>query len=210
VNSWDQHYQSGSSRDWAALLGADFLERLERAGAAEILDLGCGGGQDTLRMARFARRVTGVDFSAQAISMARALSAEAGIPVTFLELDIGGGLPFLDGSFDAVVSNLALHYFDRPTTERVFADVARVLKPGGLLLFHVNAREEGEARPEEREITPGLRVAPNGQLRRYFSRPDLEELLAGWEVLELEPVKAIDPNSGMILKHAWRAVARKA
>jgi SAM-dependent methyltransferase len=210
VNSWDQHYQSGSARDWAALLGARFLERLEDAGAGEILDLGCGSGQDALRMARFAGGVTGVDYSAEAISRARAFFAEAGIPATFLELDIAGGLLFPDESFDAVVSNLALHYFDRPTTERVLADVARVLKPGGLLLFHVNAREEGEARPEEREITPGLRVAPNGQLRRYFSRPDLEELLAGWEVLELEPAKAIDPNSGMILKHAWRAVARKA
>jgi len=168
VSSWDTHYRSGGEIDWAALLGTSFLERLESEGAQDVLDLGCGAGQDALRMAQFVPHVTGVDSSEEAIRRARERFEAAGVEGLFLQHDLAMGLPFPGERFDAVVSNLAFHYFDRPTTARVFAEVARVLRAGGLLLFHVNSSEEGLRRLEEQTIStlescrdgPGLVAAP--------------------------------------------------
>jgi SAM-dependent methyltransferase len=57
----------------------------------------------------------------------------------FLVVDMTHRLPFPDGGFDAVMSNVAMHEFPDGVTRAVFAEVGRLVRPGGLFLFHVNA-----------------------------------------------------------------------
>jgi arsenite methyltransferase len=108
------------------------LAALQRGEA--VIDLGSGSGMDTLiAAARVAPtgRVVGVDFTLEQLTKARRLAAEAGIEhVQFREGRIEN-LPADDESFDCVISNGVINL--SPDKQRVFAESARVLRPGGRL-----------------------------------------------------------------------------
>jgi arsenite methyltransferase len=99
-----------------------------------VLDLGSGSGMDAFFAALQvgpAGSVTGVDMTRAQLDKAEALRAEAGLGwVTFTEGHIED-LPFQDASFDAVISNGVINLCPDKTT--VFAEAARVLRPGGRL-----------------------------------------------------------------------------
>lgn len=92
-----------------------------------VLDLGCGTGRHALRLAHEGASVTGVDFSEGMLAEAqRKPGAER---IDFRVHDLHQPLPFSDEQFDLVVSGLVLEHLNSP--EKFFAEVFRVLKPGG-------------------------------------------------------------------------------
>ena len=100
-----------------------------------VLDLGSGGGIDALLAARQVGpqgRVIGVDMTPEMLERARANAARAGAAnVEFREGRLEA-LPVEDGSMCAVTSNCVINLV--PDKARVFAEVARVLRPGGRLV----------------------------------------------------------------------------
>jgi SAM-dependent methyltransferase len=124
---------------------------------------------------------------------------------------MAAGLPFPEASFDAVMSNVALHMFTDAVTRAVFADVRRVLREGGLFLFHVNAdddrplREPG--RPVLRELEPDYVLEEAGQAVRFFSRTYLDDVLTGWRVVMLDHVEVAHGRTNVPLKRVWRVAA---
>jgi arsenite methyltransferase len=104
-----------------------------RAGES-VLDLGSGSGTDVFCAAvqvGVAGEVAGVDFTAAQLSKAGALRDRDGFgQVRFVEARIDD-LPFPDASFDAVISNGVINL--SVVKHRVFAEAARVLRPGGRL-----------------------------------------------------------------------------
>jgi SAM-dependent methyltransferase len=103
-------------------LAGGVLEWLEAQTGERILDLGCGDGQLTARVALSGANVVGLDASPQMAAAARS----RGIAV-----DEGSAesLPYVDGSFDAVFSNAALHWVR--DQDAMLAEVRRVLTVGG-------------------------------------------------------------------------------
>jgi SAM-dependent methyltransferase len=104
-----------------------------------VLDLACGPANQLCQIARLNPecRFTGVDLSLEMIEKAKELVASQGIRnVDFVEGSIADLKRFEDGSFDAVMSTMALHHLpDFPTLKQTFAEAARVLHPtGGLYL----------------------------------------------------------------------------
>ncbi len=100
--------------------------------AVRVLDVGCGGGLVSERLAAAGYQVTGVDLSAGSIEVARGHAAARGIPVEYV---VGSAfdLPRQDASVDlAVVSDVLEHLHDVPAAT---AELARVLRPGGLVVF---------------------------------------------------------------------------
>jgi SAM-dependent methyltransferase len=95
-----------------------------------VLDLGAGPGGGTAMLAETGATVAGVDFSHTMVAAAR--RRHPGL--TFHEGD-AEVLPFGDGDFDAVVSNLVVHHLARPAA--VLREVSRVLAPGGRFAFIV-------------------------------------------------------------------------
>lgn len=94
-----------------------------------VLDVACGPGTLSLKLAPLVREVVGVDLTDELLSIARRKAAEAGLSnVTFSPGDVDG-LPFPDASFDLVVCGSALHHF--PDPGKVFGEMARVCRPGG-------------------------------------------------------------------------------
>ena len=97
-----------------------------------VIDLGSGSGMDVFFAAiqvGDAGKVIGVDFTAEQLAKARELADESGFSqVEFREGRIEA-LPAADGSVDCAISNGVINL--SPQKDRVFAEVARVLRPGG-------------------------------------------------------------------------------
>ncbi len=207
---WDQFFrqrrQSGHDLDWGGLWTGPFLLPLREAGARTILELGCGTGNDAARLADAGYSVTATDLSVEAIEQAR---ARFGSVVRFVLADMTQRLPFPDRSFDAVMSNVALHMFPDELTRAVFAQVGRLVRPGGLFLFHVNALEDRPLRARwqpARELEPDYVAEEGGQTVHFFSEAYLRELLTGWRELQLDSVQVRRRETGPV-KHVWRGIA---
>ena len=97
-----------------------------------VLDLGCGAGTDSLVAAQMVGaegHVTGIDMTAEMLAKARAAAAELGVTnAEFVEGEVER-LPFPDESFDIVISNGVIDLV--PDKDAVFAELHRVLRPGG-------------------------------------------------------------------------------
>ena len=99
-----------------------------------VLDLGSGAGTDSLVAAQMVGpegRVTGIDMTPQMLAKARRAATELGVGnVEFVEGE-AESLPFADASFDVVISNGVIDLI--PDKDAVFAELNRVLAPGGRL-----------------------------------------------------------------------------
>jgi len=102
------------------------------AAGERVLDLGAGAGTDSLVAAQMVvpdGHVTGIDMTSAMLAKARAAAAEMGVTnVEFVEGE-AESLPFADASFDVVISNGVIDLI--PDKDAVFAELYRVLAPGG-------------------------------------------------------------------------------
>jgi ubiquinone/menaquinone biosynthesis C-methylase UbiE len=123
---------------WSALAGALLLDHvpLDRT---RVLDVGCGPGFPLLELAERlgpGARATGIDPWAAAVRRAHAKREQWDVP----NADLVGGdaakMPFRDGAFDLVVSNLGVNNFDDART--VVSECRRVLEPGGAFVLCSN------------------------------------------------------------------------
>ena len=210
---WDQFFrqrrEAGNDLDWAGLWITPFLVPLRQAGVRTVLELGCGTGNDAARLAGAGYAVTAIDLSGEAIIQAQ---AKFGKLARFLVADMTRRLPFPDGSFDAVMSNVAMHMFPDRVTRAVFAQVGRLVRTDGLFLFHVNSLEDRPLRARNlpaRELEPDYVAEDSGQTMHFFSEPYLRDLLAAWQQVQLVPVQVPHPKSGEPFKHVWRGQARR-
>ena len=106
---------------------------LEAHPAAELLDLGCGGGHVSYTAAPRVRNVTAYDMSGQMLQVVEQAAKERGLANVVTRQGVAESLPFADAVFDLVVSRYSAHHWhDVPKAMR---EVYRVLKPGGLLLL---------------------------------------------------------------------------
>lgn len=142
------------------------LEELGDVAGKSLLHLQCHFGMDTMAWARRGAIVTGVDFSEEAITLARSLSADLDIPATFHCANIYQLPEVLPGTFDIVFTSYGvLHWL--PDLKEWAGIIAHYLKPGGIFyivedhpFFRVfRSKPEGEFRPE----------------RAYFFDPEPEQ-----------------------------------
>lgn len=128
MSDWDAaryHRVSDPQRAW----GLRVLDRLAPAPGERILDIGCGTGRLTSEVSRRASGllIVGLDRSATMLSEAR---RHFGDHARFVHAD-AGALPFRE-RFDAVFSTATFHWV--PDHDRLFAEIHRVLTPGGRLV----------------------------------------------------------------------------
>jgi trans-aconitate methyltransferase len=136
MNTWDAtRYQTRHSYVYA--YGEDLIGLLDPLAGEKILDLGCGSGQLTAKIAESGADVTGLDRSAEMI-------AEARRNFPSLKFEIGDAANFtVDIPFDAVFSNAALHWVK--DADGAAASVARALRPGGRFVLEMGGKRNNRA-----------------------------------------------------------------
>lgn len=120
----------------------------------DVLELGCGGAQWSVFLAQVGARVTGVDNSAAQLAHARRFALDHGVDVTLIHA-AAEAVPLPDASFDLVMSDHGALTFSDP--QRTLPEVARLLRPGGHLVFNTSSPLAELCRdPTERQVTPLL------------------------------------------------------
>lgn len=154
-----------------AVIGSAVLRRLAGARDLDVVEIGTGTGWLAGLVRPQARRVVGLDGSAALLDQAR-----RAVPgVEFVEADLQRPLPLPDRAFDVALACLVLH--DLRPLERAYAELARVLRPGGkLLVIDLNAyyaHPVGSWKRTWRDrltrAPKGMRVASYGD---WLRRPD--------------------------------------
>ena len=128
----------------------DFIESsLELPPGGAVLDLACGFGRHAIAMASRGHRVTGLDFNAAYLAIAAAESKRAGTEVAWVKGDMRSLAG--TGRFRGVYSFFtSFGYFGEDDNERVLAEVAAALEPGGRFLLDLMNRDWLLTHPQQR------------------------------------------------------------
>jgi len=181
-----------------------FVAWLEPGAGRRVLDVACGSGGPTLRIAqRTPCEVEGIDLQEEGVHTARRQAEHAGLAgrVTFRQADAGQRLPHGDASFDAVVCVDAINHL--PDRRRVLDEWRRVLRPGGRLVYTDPIVVTGPITNEETAIRSSIGFF-------LFVPPGFNERLlaeAGFEGLTVEDRT---PNMATIARAWWRAREARA
>jgi cyclopropane fatty-acyl-phospholipid synthase-like methyltransferase len=174
-----------------------FVEAADRL-TGDILDAGCGTGENALFFAGRGHPVLGIDFLEGPIQAARRKAQERGLDAEFARMD-ALTLTDLDRTFDGVIDSGLFHVFSDEDRGRYVAGLAHVLKPGGRLFLLCFSDEEPG--------TQGPRRVSESEIRQAFSD--------GWEVEEIRPARfEVRPDlEGISFSEggprAWFAVIRR-
>lgn len=106
-----------------------------------VLDVACGSGAMTLAFADRCGRSVGIDIMAPALAQARVTAAERALTNAEFTLGELERMPFGDGAFTGAACRFSFHHFVNPA--RVFAEMARVVRPQGwMVIADMTASEE--------------------------------------------------------------------
>lgn len=136
---WNQAYETGDFKNWdfgtasSELVALFAVKGLPQKGK-RALDIGCGGGWESIFLAECGFDVTGVDFSSNAIQLAKKRAEDAKVHVEFKQGN-ALALPVEDESIDFANDRGCLHVIPEEDRPRYVKEILRVLKPGGQLLL---------------------------------------------------------------------------
>jgi SAM-dependent methyltransferase len=190
IDRWDrqqQHYLPDREDRFTALI--DAVE--EQAGRPDplVLDLGCGPGSLAVRLLDRipAATVVAIDADPLLLTLGRAAyRARAGLKFADCDLRTPGWTAALglDRAADAAVSTTALHWLPGPALRAMYAELATVLRPGGLLLDGDHFRGDEAAAPVIERLSEAL---IEREEQRRFPDGHAETWTGWWEAVAADP-----------------------
>jgi ubiquinone/menaquinone biosynthesis C-methylase UbiE len=135
---WSDTYRKGDHTIWdhsspsTELIGYILGARLRAR--ARVLDLGCGTGADALFLAKQNYEVHGLDFSAEALRLAKQRAHECSLVIDWHECS-ALNTPFSDCYFDLITDRGCFHHIGGTLRSHYAEEVARILRPGGVLFL---------------------------------------------------------------------------
>jgi ubiquinone/menaquinone biosynthesis C-methylase UbiE len=190
--------------DWT--LGAPELGDYRRHALApacgNTLEIGFGTGLNLPYYPASVTRLTVLDSEDMLRERVAQRMAACSIPVTKLQLDAQGRLPFNDASFDSVVSTLTLCSI--ADTAPALAEMRRVLKPDGQLVFFEHGRSDDPvvARRQDRFNPLQKLIGVGCNMNRQIDRLICE---AGFEITELD--RFLLPQTPRLWAEMYRGIA---
>ena len=182
----DEYFREIEERRYATHYNLVDLFAKLAGSSGSLLEVGCGIGVDSIRLAKCGFDVTAVDLTESALQVAKEFAVRRDVNINF-QLGNAEGLDFPDANFDAVYSFGVLHH--TPDIGKAVAEVRRVLKPGGtayVMLYHrdsiVNAvhrifRLPYESPRDRKDHCPVVYT---------FSRRGVRELFAAYSRVSVE------------------------
>ena len=134
AETWTRTTRAGHDVYRDALNTPAFLAMLPPVKGLVGLDVGCGEGANTRKIAGQGARMTGIDIAPTFIHHAKQAELDTPLGIDYSEAD-ALALPFDDCCFDFVTAFMSL--MDMPHQDRALAEIYRVLRPGGFLQFSI-------------------------------------------------------------------------
>lgn len=167
-----QGYFESVAGDWERIRKSYFDDRVASLAIEKLLprnltvaDIGCGTGSLTFELARFARKVIGVDLSREMLRRGRALAGERKIDNVEFRQGDALKLPLASGSVDAAFCVMVLHFLPDPA--RAIAGLCRITRPGGAVIV-VDLVEHQQEWMREQMAHRWLGF-DRGQVEKWFS-----------------------------------------
>jgi ubiquinone/menaquinone biosynthesis C-methylase UbiE len=169
-NFAEKNYYNRQTQDEGHL--QRILQALDSKKNSRILDLGTGSGYLAFAIARMFPecRITGLDIVTGTLenNTMEAISQNM-TNIVFTSYD-GVVFPFADNTYDIIVTRYALHHF--PEIEKSFAEMARVLQPGGQLFISDPTPDEED---EERFVDTHMKLKDDGHIK-YYTKKEFDTL----------------------------------
>lgn len=154
----------------------------------KVLDAGCGIGRHVVFFAEQGFNVYGVDISEEAIEIANAWLAKKKLTANLNTGDIQK-MPFRNDLFDVVVSHGVLDHIPFDNAKKAISEIKRALAPEGYLFISLRSAEDSEFGRGEKAghntftLTEGYE---KGIIQHYFDLEEIKDLLAGFNVFDIE------------------------
>lgn len=207
---WSKLHSNYKEQDWIntpSLFAETAIKYFPEAG--KILDLGAGQGQDTRFFAEHGYQVVSTDISDVALGICKAkIPPKLKDKITVEKLDLSSDFPYPDKSFDVVYAHLSLHYFDKDTTTKIFAEIERVLKPGGVFAFFTNSTSDPEYKAGK-EIEEDL-FKIDGISKRYFSIESTSKFVSRFDIFLLDDHGETYKDSAKGVHNLIRFIGKKS
>lgn len=166
----------------------DQFSDIIKASTLPIIDLGCGGGNNTKTLVTMGKQVICCDQSINCINDIQKNFPE----VTTRLMNMLDGFDFSDNSVEIVVADLSLHYFRMADTKRILAELQRILVPGGHIFLRVNTMDDvNHGAGVGEEIEPHLYLTKGGFLKRFFDEEDVRSVFDSFEIEFVEKQKML-------------------
>jgi SAM-dependent methyltransferase len=176
--TWDATYATDDQEIsvWAQLPFVDLaIDTFRASGNGPILELPCGGGRNTVHLARALPAIVGVDLSFGALDLARrVLAREVVNNCAFVHADVGS-LPFPDETFGGVFCADLLGHLREP--RRALAELVRVCRPGARIVVNFFGVEDSTRDDAENEVTSEHSVVYRDVYFRYDDLPAVRRAL---------------------------------
>src|SRR5512138_70486 len=227
---WDSRMGDEGNDFFNLLCWPSIASLLDLQPGQHILDIACGNGLTSRRLAALGAQVTGFDFSANLIEKAKARSTNYASRIAYSVIDAtdeGQLLSLGQHAYDSALSNMAL--FDMADIETLFQTLPQLLKPNGIFVFSlthpcfnnsssmhmVEEFDDGEIKTIysvkiSRYMTPysakGVALRNQPQPQMYFERPLQYYLNLGFQngfVLDGFEERAFPPDSPQTSPLGW-------
>lgn len=200
IRSWEHNYQKGRYNQWPYDLVVSLVLRnyghLDRS-QVKILDLGCGGGNNTFFLAKSGFATFAVDGSPTSIEITRKRLSENKLEATFALANFKD-LPFQNDFFDCIIDRASVYCNLWADIIKIRDQILRVLKPGGRYMGFLPSQKHPDVflgREIERNTYTDFSAGSfsHSDLAHFFSVQEIRDLFADFQleiVLEhsLEPV----------------------
>ena len=191
-NRWTRFYAAAGDEPRATLLHALALHEAEGRSPGFAIDLGAGGGRDTLELLRRGWRVLAVDAEPAALELVR----QRAVAAVGLETRLGRFEEVEWPAADIVTSSFSLPFVPPDAFARTWERIRRSLLPGGRVCGQLFGDRDG--------------WAPSDELT-FHTRPDVEGLLDGLEIEQLDELEEDGRTAVGDAKHwhLFHVVARR-
>ncbi len=162
-------------------LVVDSVPILKKDKCKTILDLGCGNGRHIKYLAKKYFFVVGADIAEDVLKTARKNVKKAALLKSDMEK-----MPFLDGSFDAVISISTIEHARIEKIRKTLKEIKRILRHNGILIV-LTEPEDGSANRGGKIIAPHT-YSDKGKLHYIFDKKRLTKTFSLFKILEAKKV----------------------
>ncbi len=147
----------------------------------EIIDLGCGTGNNSLYLLEKGKQVIACDYSDESMRIIK----EHLPSINTKQFDMTDRFPFEDNFTDIIIADLCLHYFSNEDTIKIIKEIKRILMPNGYLLFRVNSvNDVHHGAMQGKKIEEHYYEVENMR-KRFFDREDLNKYFNDWDIVDI-------------------------